>query len=161
MQRCLGIGRATGSAGGDIGGKVVGMVDLLTEMLLAKSVVGESHEINTDNINIFAAKVTGEKAKRRFDILDTGISVQFPQTFCIEKEENGVCTAPIGIAAASYKRNPRVKYKPLQLKLLSKGDLLKPGWCLSCFIFQGNCISPKCLASWKFQLWYLYNTYEQ
>ena len=115
MQRCLGIGRASGTAGADIGGKVVGMLNLLSEMLLAKSVVGEQHEIDTEHIKIFAKKVSGEGAKEKFDILDTGISVDLPDSFCLEKMEDGVCNAPIGISAIAYKNNPRVKIHQLIL----------------------------------------------
>ena len=111
MQRCLGLGRATGSAGGDIGAKVVGMLNQLSEMLLAKSVVGEAFEIDTKHIKIFAAKVSGEAAKDRIDILDTGISFDLPNSFCLEKMEDGVCNAPIGISALAFRNNPRVKNK--------------------------------------------------
>ena len=109
MQRCLGIGRATGTAGADVGGKVVGMMNQLTEMLLAKSVVGEQHKISTKHIQILAKKVSGEGAKDKFDILDTGISVDLPDSFCLEKAEDGVCNAPVGISAIAYKNNPRVE----------------------------------------------------
>ena len=109
MQRCLGLGRATGTAGADIGGKVVGMLNQLSEMLLAKSVVGEEFEIDTKQIKIFAAKVSGEGAKEPFDILDTGVSFDLPDSFCLEKMEDGVCRAPIGISAIVFKNNPRVK----------------------------------------------------
>ena len=51
-QRCEGILGATGTAGAEAGGKVVSMVNQLTSLLLAKSVVGETHEIDTTNIKV-------------------------------------------------------------------------------------------------------------
>ena len=51
-QRCEGILGATGTAGAEAGGKVVSMVNQLTSLLLAKSVVGETHEIDTNNIKV-------------------------------------------------------------------------------------------------------------
>ena len=108
MQRCLGLGRASGTAGAEIGGKVVNILNQLSEMLLAKSVVGEEFEIDTKNLKILAAKVSGEAAKDPFDILDTGISFDLPNNFCLEKQEDGICNAPIGISAVAFRNNPRV-----------------------------------------------------
>ena len=86
-QKCEGIISATSAAGADVGGKVTDMMNQLTEMLLAKSVVGEKHEIDTDNIKIFATMASGEDAKEQFSILDTGVSVDLPDDFCLEKQE--------------------------------------------------------------------------
>ena len=55
-QRCEGILGATGTAGAETGGKVTGMINQLTSLLLAKSVVGETHEIDTENIKVLRAK---------------------------------------------------------------------------------------------------------
>ena len=51
-QRCEGILGATGTAGAETGDKVTGMINQLTSLLLAKSVVGETHEIDTENIKV-------------------------------------------------------------------------------------------------------------
>ena len=51
-QRCEGILGATGTAGAEAGSKVTSMVNQLTSLLLSKSVVGETHEIDTDNIKV-------------------------------------------------------------------------------------------------------------
>ena len=51
-QRCEGILGATGTAGAEAGAKVTSMVNQLTSLLLAKSVVGETHEIDTNNIKV-------------------------------------------------------------------------------------------------------------
>ena len=51
-QRCEGILAATGTAGSEAGAKVTSMVNQLTSLLLAKSVVGETHEIDTNNIKV-------------------------------------------------------------------------------------------------------------
>ena len=107
-QRCEGIGSATGAAGADVGGKVTDMMNQLTELLLSKSVVGEEHEIDTENIKIFAKMASGEDAKKKFSILDTGVSVDLPDDFCLEKEEDDKCNAPVGISAIVYITNPRV-----------------------------------------------------
>ena len=59
-QRCEGILGATGTAGAETGGKVTGMINQLTSLLLAKSVVGETHEIDTENIKVLQNKKLGE-----------------------------------------------------------------------------------------------------
>ena len=51
-QRCEGILGATDTAGAEAGAKVTSMVNQLTSLLLAKSVVGETHEIDTNNIKV-------------------------------------------------------------------------------------------------------------
>ena len=51
-QRCEGILGATSTAGAETGGKVTSMVNQLTSLLLSKSVVGETHEIDTTNIKV-------------------------------------------------------------------------------------------------------------
>ena len=51
-QRCEGILGATGTAGAEAGAKVTSMVNQLTSLLLSKSVVGETHEIDTNNIKV-------------------------------------------------------------------------------------------------------------
>jgi hypothetical protein len=107
-QRCEGISSATGAAGADVGGKVTDMMNQLTELLLSKSVVGEEYEIDTENIKIFAKMASGENAKKKFSILDTGVSVDLPDDFCLEKQEDKICNAPVGISAIVYITNPRV-----------------------------------------------------
>ena len=107
-QKCEGILSATGAAGADVGGKVTDMMNQLTELLLSKSVVGEQHEIDTENIKIFATMASGEDAKKQFDILDTGVSIDLPDDFCLEKQEDEKCNAPVGISAIVYITNPRV-----------------------------------------------------
>ena len=107
-QRCEGIVSATGAAGADVGGKVMDILNHLTELLLSKSVVGEEHEIDTKNIKIFAKMASGENAKKPFNILDTGVSVDLPDHFCLEKPEDKKCNAPVGISAIVYINNPRV-----------------------------------------------------
>ena len=102
LQRCLGLGRASGAAGADMGGKVVDMMGQMTEMLVSKSVVGEQFEIDTKIIKIFAAKKSGEDVKEPFSILDTGITVDLPDSFCLEKMEDNICQSPVGISAISY-----------------------------------------------------------
>ena len=87
-QRCEGVIDATVTAGADVGGKVTDMMNRLTELLLSKSVVGEEHEIDTKNVKIFAKMASGEDAKREFSILDTGVSVDLPDSFCLEKQEH-------------------------------------------------------------------------
>ena len=109
-QRCEGIISATSAAGADVGGKVTDMMNQLTELLLSKSVVGEEHEIDTDNIKIFAKMASGEDAKKEFSILDTGVKVDLPDDFCLEKQEDNKCSAPVGISAIVYITNPRVGY---------------------------------------------------
>jgi hypothetical protein len=106
-QRCLGIGRATGTAGGDVGGKVTDMINQLTELMLSKSVVGEEFKIDTKNIKIYVKKESGQGAKNAFDIMDTGVRVKLPDHFCLEKQEKGVCQAEVGISAVVYMINPR------------------------------------------------------
>ena len=76
-QRCEGILSATEAAGANTGAKVTNMVDQMTAMLLAKSVVGSEHKIDTENIKIYAAMKSGEEAKNTFSILDTGVQVLF------------------------------------------------------------------------------------
>ena len=56
-QRCEGILGATGTAGAETGDKVTGMINQLTSLLLAKSVVGETHEIDTENIKVNLFKI--------------------------------------------------------------------------------------------------------
>ena len=107
-QRCEGIASATGVAGADAGGRITDMVNQLTEVLISKSVVGESYEINTDHIKIFAKMASGEEAKKEFSILDTGVSVDLPDDFCLEKPEDNKCNAPVGFSAVVYLTNPRV-----------------------------------------------------
>ena len=115
LQRCLGLGRASGAAGADMGGKVVDMMGQMTEMLVSKSVVGEQFEIDTKIIKIFAAKKSGEDVKEPFSILDTGITVDLPDSFCLEKMEDNICQSPVGISAISYQMNPRVMYNTCKL----------------------------------------------
>ena len=107
-QRCEGIGNAAGATGVDMGGKVVEMMNQLTDLLLSKSVIGEKHEIDTDNIKIYTKMVSGEEAKKEFSILDTGVVVDLPDHFCLDKPEDSKCNAPVGISAVVYKMNPRV-----------------------------------------------------
>ena len=59
-QRCEGILGATGTAGAETGDKVTGMINQLTSLLLAKSVVGETHEIDTENIKVNLFKIIGQ-----------------------------------------------------------------------------------------------------
>ena len=60
------------------------------------------------NIKIFAKMASGENAKKKFSILDTGVSVDLPDDFCLENQENDQCNAPVGISAIVYITNPRV-----------------------------------------------------
>ena len=106
-QRCLGVTRATGTAGGEVGGKVTDMINQLTELLLSKSVVGEEFKIDTNNVKIYAAMESGEGAKEPFSILETGVTVKLPESFCLEAQQEGVCQAPVGISAVVYLTNPR------------------------------------------------------
>ena len=107
LQRCLGVSRATGTAGGDVGSKVTDMINQVTELLLSKSVVGEEFEIDTKNIKIYTKMTSGEGAKEAFSVLDTGVLVKLPEHFCLEPQEEGVCNAPVGISAVVYLINPR------------------------------------------------------
>ena len=121
-QRCEGISSATGAAGADVGGKVTDMMNQLTDLLLSKSVVGEEYEIDSKNIKIFAKMASGEDAKKQFNILDTGVYVDLPDSFCLEKEVNAKCIAPVGISAIVYINNPRVsvKYSTMIYQYLTK-----------------------------------------
>ena len=87
-QRCEGILAATSVAGAQSGGKITSMINQMTELMLSKSVVGEQFEIDTENIKIFAKMASGENAKKEFSILDTGVKVDLPDHFCLEKPEN-------------------------------------------------------------------------
>ena len=121
-QRCEGIASATGVAGADAGGKITDMMNHLNELLVSKSVVGEEYEINTDNIKIFAKMASGENAKKMFSILDTGVSIDLPDDFCLEKPEEKKCNAPVGFSAIVYLKNPRVSIKKQVEKLFIAGQ---------------------------------------
>ena len=73
------------------------MINQLTELMLSKSVVGEEHTIDTENIKIFAKMASGEDAKNEFSILDTGVTVDLPNHFCLEKAENNTVDKVIKI----------------------------------------------------------------
>ena len=108
LQRCLGLGQASGDAGAEIGGRVVQIIGQLTEMLISKTVVGEEFEIDTKTIKVLASKMSGEQAKEPFSVLNTGIKVDLPDHFCLERMEGDVCNSPVAVSATVYKINPRV-----------------------------------------------------
>ena len=109
-QQCKGVGAAAQSAGGAAGGKITAMVGQLTGMLLSKSIVGEEHSIDTPAIKIFTKLASGENAKEPMDILGTGVLIDLPSSFCLEKATAaGICNAPVGISAVVYSQNPVVR----------------------------------------------------
>ena len=109
-QRCEGIGSAMGVTGADSGDKALNMINQLAEMLLAKSIVGETNKIDTKSIKILTKVASGEDAKKPIHILDTGVYVDLPDHFCLEKPQDEKCKAPVGISAVVYILNPRVCY---------------------------------------------------
>ena len=108
-QACKSIGAATQTAGAGAGGKITAMVGQLANMLLAKSIVGDVNTIDTPAIKVFTKMASGEEAKQPMDILDTGVSIDLPPSFCLQQQTAaGICNAPVGISAIVYRQNPSV-----------------------------------------------------
>ena len=46
------------------------------------------YPVSITPLQIFAKKASGENAKESFSILDTGVTVDLPDHFCLERPEN-------------------------------------------------------------------------
>jgi hypothetical protein len=110
-QACKSIGAATQAASGSAGGQISSMVGQLASMLLSKSIVGDVNTIDTPAIKIFTKKASGEEAKEPMTVLDTGVVLDLPASFCLQQQTPaGICNAPVGVSAIVYRTNPRVSY---------------------------------------------------
>ncbi|XP_023332927.1 uncharacterized protein LOC111704811 [Eurytemora carolleeae] len=106
-QQCKGLAAATSTAGDTSGSKITDMIDDLSKLLLSKSIIGEEFNIDTKNIKILTKLVSGEDAKKEFEVPQTGVFIKLPDTFCLEVQINNTCEAPVGISAVVYYKNPR------------------------------------------------------
>ncbi len=108
-QACKSIGSATQTAGGTAGGQITAMVGQLAGMLLSKSIIGDVNTIDTPAIKVFTKMASGEGAKDPMSILNTGVIIDLPSSFCLQQQTPaGICNAPVGISAIVYKQNPIV-----------------------------------------------------
>jgi hypothetical protein len=156
-QACKSIGSATQTAGGTAGSQITAMVGQLAGMLLSKSIIGDVNTIDTPAIKVFTKMASGEGAKDPMSILNTGVIIDLPSSFCLQQQTPaGICNAPVGISAIVYKQNPIVSITKFFLSFVTSTFTEKYFLAKLVVLLKQSCLLYIFATSWLLCFFWTY-----